>query len=408
MKKYFAALLLCAASALLPAETRGAKSLRDFGVLPENSPRQNAKNFQAAIDEMSKIGGAIFVEPAAGGYPMASGIILRKNVSLIGAHGPVSRGTSAASGAPTGSLFIITDADKPFITVQSATTIRGIQFYYPRQTVDNPAKIIEYPPTIKRDPTASVYGITLSCLTFYGEFCAMDFTTDKSSPQTLCELVLIEHCYGYPLSGEFIKIDRCYDVPRILHCHVNPANMRLFKGVFSKAVKDSVVARKTFAYSIETTDNAQIIDIFTFGTYGGIKLGAKTYGQLTNFNFDCVCVGILKDGNQDFNRNWQIAQGSIIANVGGKIEDVHPIIIRGFGHTSLANVEAFSGHNKVITTLGESFDYLYVAPGGAPTIFLSGCRMRNYKADNPITNKNPKAKIRASGCIDKHLNFFEL
>ena len=30
MKKYFAALLLCAASALLPAETRGAKSLREY------------------------------------------------------------------------------------------------------------------------------------------------------------------------------------------------------------------------------------------------------------------------------------------------------------------------------------------------------------------------------------------
>jgi hypothetical protein len=30
------------------------------------------------------------------------------------------------------------------------------------------------------------------------------------------------------------------------------------------------------------------MDVFTFGTYGGIYLGPATYGQLTNFNFDCV------------------------------------------------------------------------------------------------------------------------
>ena len=34
------------------------------------------------------------------------------------------------------------------------------------------------------------------------------------------------------------------------------------------------------------------MDIFTFGTGGGIRLGAATYGQLTNFNFDCVTVGV--------------------------------------------------------------------------------------------------------------------
>ena len=122
--------------------------------------------------------------------------------------------------------------------------------------------------------------------------------------------------------------------------------------------------KKTFAYSIEHTDNAQLMDVFTFGTYGGIKLGGESYGQLTNFNFDCVTVGIHKLGNNSFNRNWQISQGSIIANAGTSVKDIHPIIIEGMGHTSLSNVEAFSGNNPVLTNLGVSYDFMTVKGNG--------------------------------------------
>jgi hypothetical protein len=38
----------------------------------------------------------------------------------------------------------------------------------------------------------------------------MDFNADKEHP---CEQILFEHCYGYPLSGEFVRIDYCYDIP---------------------------------------------------------------------------------------------------------------------------------------------------------------------------------------------------
>src|SRR5690606_17226488 len=128
----------------------------------------------------------------------------------------------------------------------------------------------------------------------YGEYIAMDFNASEENP---CELILIEDCYGYPLSGEFIRIDHCYDIPRILHCHVNPAIQRQLGGQFGRQVVDAVVAKKSFCFAINNTDNAQLIDLFTFGTYGGIYLGPTTYGQLTNFNFDCVTVGIHKLGD---------------------------------------------------------------------------------------------------------------
>ena len=59
----------------------------------------------------------------------------------------------------------------------------------------------------------------------------------------------------------------------------------LFEGRFGRMFRDPSIR------IVEHTDNAQIIDIFTFATYGGIALEPATYGQLTNFNFDCVTVG---------------------------------------------------------------------------------------------------------------------
>lgn len=380
---------------VLAANAQGFLSVQAVGVRPGNTPQENRRNLQAAIDSMSPRGGVLFLEPAEGGYPVEGGIRLRRNVTLLGAHGPTGRGTALPDrSGPTGSLFVITDRSQPFLTVESATQVRGIQFYYPEQAWTDPEAIIAYPPTICMSQDEKVEGVTLSQLTFYGEYMAMDF---RAAAPNICEQILCEHCYGYPLSGQFIAIDRCYDVPRILHCHVNPANMREFGRSFRPAVIDSVVRRKTYTYWIDHTDNAVLMDLFTFGVYGGIYLGNETYGQLTNFNFDCVSIGIHKTGSQWTNRNWQIAQGSIIANAGERLEDVHPILIEGKGHTSLTNVEGFSGKNAALTTLGASWDFLTV--NGSATVSLIGCRMQGYKAETPL-HFTPESKIQAIGCFD--------
>ncbi len=381
-------------------------SIKDFDVKPENSAAVNKVNLQKAIDWASERGAALFVEPSAEPYYIDGGIILKKNVSLIGVHGPTHRGTvHATKKQPVGSVFAITDKENAFITVETATQIKGIQFWYPEQTLKDPAAIIPYKATIKVSQTSRAQGIYLSCLTFYGEYLAFDFNATRDNA---CELMTFEHCYGYPLSGQFIRMDYVYDVPRILHCHVNPAAQRYIGGQFSRAVVDAVIAKKTYAYTINHTDNAQIIDLFTFGTYGGIHLGPESYGQLTNFNFDCVAVGILKQGNNSKNRNWQIAQGSIIANTGEKVEDIHPIIIEGKGHTSLSNVEAFSGGNGALTTVKEnsSWDFLLVRGDSKLTVSIWGSRMRNYISDSPITVENKDAIIHVAGSFDKEENLY--
>jgi hypothetical protein len=414
MKMVWNRLILLFALACLPrlacgAEPAAAKagysfgayrSILDFGVAPTNTPSANKGALQRAIDWASPRGAALFVDPSDEPYPVDGGLVLKMNVSLVGVHGPVGRGTRHPDKPqPVGSVFRIEDEAKPFITVEGATQLRGLQFWYPRQTLTDPAKIIRYPPTIQVSRARPAQGVTLSCLTFYGEFTAMDFNADRA--QT-CEQILFEHCYGYPLGGEFIRIDYCYDIPRILHCHVNPANQRFIKGGYSRAVIDTVVAAKTFTYAINHTDNAVLMDLFTFGVHGGVYLGPATYGQLTGFNLDCVTVGIHKLGDGVFNRNWQIAQGSIIANTGPKLEDIHPIIIEGQGHTALSNVESFSGGNPALTTLGKSQDFLLVRGNRKLTASLSGCRMRDYVAGAPITCLNTNAILQAAGCVDKN------
>lgn len=382
------------------------KSIHEFGVLPKNSGAINKTNLQKAIDWASPRGAALFVEPSDIPYKVDGGIILKQNVSIVGVHGPVGRGTcDQEKKHPVGSVFQIEDRNNAFITVEGATQIKGIQFWYPDQAFADSAKVIKYPPTIQVSHETNVNGVTLSCLTFFGEFIAMDFNAVK---KFACEQILFEHCYGFPLSGEFIRIDYCYDIPRILYCHINPANMRYIGRSFQKEVIDAVVAKKSFAYSINHTDNAQVMDIFTFGTYGGIYLGPATYGQLTNFNFDCVGVGIHKLGDNNKNRNWQISQGSIIANTGENTDNIHPIIVEGEGHTSLVNVEAFSGTNPVLSTVNGSTDYLLVCGNEKLTISMYGCRMWGYLGQKPLTLENPNAKIQATDCWDKDQKPFNL
>ena len=408
MRKYLNLILLTICLPLL-LQAKGdnpMKSIQDFGVLPKNSATQNKVNLQKAIDWATSRGAALFVEPSDIPYKVNGGIILKQNVSLVGVHGPVGRGTcDKEKKHPVGSVFQIEDRNNAFITVEGATQIKGIQFWYPNQTFADSAKIIKYPPTIQVSHEMNVNGVTLSCLTFLGEYIAMDFNALKKFP---CEQILFEHCYGFPLSGEFIRIDYCYDIPRLLHCHINPANMRYIGRSFHKDVIDAVVRKKSFAYSINHTDNAQVMDVFTFGTYGGIYLGEATYGQMTNFNFDCVAVGIHKLGDNAKNRNWQISQGSIIANTGEDLDNIHPIIIEGEGHTSLVNVEAFSGTNPALSSVKGSADYLLVRGNEKLTVSMYGCRMWGYLGLKPLTIENPNATIQATDCWDKDQKPFNL
>ena len=89
------------------------------------------------------------------------------------------------------------------------------------------------------------------------------------------------------------------------------------------------------------------------------------------------------------------------ANAGEKLEDIHPIVIEGQGHTALSNVEAFSGGKNALSNLGQSWDFMTVKGDEKLTISIFGSRMRNYASEKPFTILNKKAVIQAVACIDK-------
>ena len=111
LKRTIILLALVAAAGL--AQAQGWVSVQSVGVLPTNTPRENRQHLQEAIDNMSPLGGVLYVEPARGGYPMEGGLVLKRNVTLLGAHGPTGRGTALPDrSGPTGSLFVITDREQ--------------------------------------------------------------------------------------------------------------------------------------------------------------------------------------------------------------------------------------------------------------------------------------------------------
>ena len=69
------------------------------------------------------------------------------------------------------------------------------------------------------------------------------------------------------------------DIP--YHIDAGIIIQRFIGGQYSPDIVDAVIAKKSYSYSIDHTDNAQLIDLFTFGTFGGIYLGNESYGQLT-------------------------------------------------------------------------------------------------------------------------------
>src|ERR1051326_8462884 len=151
-------------SSLLSLRAEPYRSLRELGLSPTNSGAANKEILQKAIDLASRSGTALFLDPSDEPYPVAGGITLKMNVSIIGVHGPVGRGTRhPEKQQPVGSVFRIEDESAPFITVEGATQLRGLQFWYPKQTLSDPAQIIKYPPTIQGSKQKAAQGITLSC-----------------------------------------------------------------------------------------------------------------------------------------------------------------------------------------------------------------------------------------------------
>ena len=107
MKYIYTILVLAICYSVSFAQFQGT-SIQKFDVLPSNDGITNKVNLQKAINWAATTGAALFVEPVEKPYPIDGGIVLKKNVSLIGVHGPVPRGTKhPEANHPVGSTYFI-------------------------------------------------------------------------------------------------------------------------------------------------------------------------------------------------------------------------------------------------------------------------------------------------------------
>lgn len=378
-------------------------SLEEFGVLPGNTAAENRTNLQKAIDWASSSGTALYLPPADGGYPMDGGIDLCRGVSIVGASS-ASGNLSADGSGICGSVFVIRDRENVFMYLESSSRLTGLQFFYPDQTFSDPSGIIEYPPTLELSPTRTSQGVTLTDLVFCGEYETMDFRRELSLP---CEQILIRNCRAYPLGGSFVSISHCYDIPRVLGCRVSPSVHSGFGRELSPEIRNSVASSGNYAYWFDNIDNLVLMDIEASSVYGGLYLGSATYGQLTGFSFDCVNRGIYRTGNSGFNRTWLISSGDINANVGDDTADIHPIVVTGYGYTSLTGVNADSRADLSMKTSPGCCDFIYVGGSAALNIGLTDCVMGGYTSDSPLSIRNVNARVRVMSCVDKNGNIFD-
>lgn len=376
-------------------------SLEEYGVLPGNSAAENKANLQKAIDWASSSGAALYLPPVKGGYPMAGGIDLCRGVSIIGS----SSSAGCFDGVSVcGSVFVISDRENVFMYLESASRLAGLQFYYPEQAVSDPSEIIKYPPTLKLSPTRTSQGVTLTDLSFCGEYETMDFRRELSLP---CEQILIRNCRAYPLGGSFVSISHCYDIPRVIGCIVTPDVYSSFGRELSSDIKSSMTSSGNYAYWFDNIDNLVLMDIAASTVYGGLYIGSATYGQLAGFSFENVNRGIYRTGNSGFNRTWMISSGNINANIREDTSDIHPIIITGYGYTSITGVCAESRADEALSARRGCCDFVYAGGSSVMNIGLTDCVMRDYMSDSPLTVANSKARIRVMSCVDKFGNVFD-
>lgn len=78
-------------------------------------------------------------------------------------------------------------------------------------------------------------------------------------------------------------------IPRILHCHVNPAIQRFIGGQYPVSIVDSVIAKKTFSY-VNHTDNSPIDGSFLVEHAGESYLGETWTTDKLQFRLRCCRI----------------------------------------------------------------------------------------------------------------------
>lgn len=130
---------------------------QEFGAKGDGITDDSAA-FQNAMNVVSNLGGGVIFVPAAT-YAFYTNLIIPTGVTLHGDWTDWTTGTNGLAGTTFKVYFGAGQTNAtPFITMNSSSTLRGINFWYPDQ---NPESIIGYPFTISANASCVLKNIVL-------------------------------------------------------------------------------------------------------------------------------------------------------------------------------------------------------------------------------------------------------
>jgi hypothetical protein len=281
---------------------------RDHGAIPDSlnvrtfgskgdATSDDTAAFQRALDAAYKAGGgAVYVPPGRyllkGTLTIPDGVGLRGSFGCVPSHSGIRDHGQPKPGDDGSALFVTADRGneegKPFLTLNTNSSVSGLTFYYPEQVVDEDP--VPYPWTIAmRGKNPAAFDLEL-----LNPYQGIDASQNERHN--------IRNITGQPLRRG-IWVDAIYDIGRIENVHFNP-----WWNSHSKVYRWQTTNGEAFIFG--RADWEYVLNTFCFGYRVGYKF-VETATGACNGNF----LGI---GADDCNRAMLVEQsapyGILIAN----------------------------------------------------------------------------------------------
>ena len=232
-------------------------NVRDFGAAGDAKSDDTAAFKKGALDarRQRRLAG-LGVPP--GEYLIAGNLQIPESVTLEGTFSAPP--TTFSSKNPTEGSILFTTAGKnepdgkPFITLKSSSTLKGVSIFYPEQTAD----VIAYPWCIRGAGDNCAIRDVLLVNPYQG----VDFGTQPAGRHFISGL------YGQPLKTG-IFVDKCFDIGRIENVHFWP--------FWNQKLMDWMTKNST-AFLLARTDWEYMRDCFCISYQIGYHFIAKKDG----------------------------------------------------------------------------------------------------------------------------------
>jgi hypothetical protein len=235
-------------------------------------------------------------------------------------------------------------AGTPVFTERSGSRIGDLSFKWPNQTSTNPP--VAYPYLIKGEASLCKDCVTEDIF-LYNCYQFADFSGGNERPT-------FRNIYGDVLK-DGIKIDNCWDVPKVENIHFWPF-YSMDKTTPEQTALATFRAANAVGITLGQADGIQGGNIFVYGMNKGLQLGVSTrspYGQLTNVSFDMCKSGVFAsrvDGQGLNILNYAYAMNPTLQTAYSIATSFAIVLEMAAGLLNINHVNVWGGPNKFLFT----------------------------------------------------------